>query len=175
MYAPGGRDRTENRVNLSLLAGTIAGDPADGTISGIAPQAQLVVMKVFGDNSTGAAEDDILAALEDCVKLGVDAVNLSLGSPAGFTSRPDMLSTMNVHSNLEKADIVVAAAAGNEYTAAYKNLWENDNCKALEQVYFLGNPPENVSTRMFVSKVADMTVYYDAALAAQWAPERETT
>ena len=64
MYAPGGRDRTENRVNLSLLASTIAGDPADGTISGIAPQAQLVVMKVF-DNSTGAAEDDILAALED--------------------------------------------------------------------------------------------------------------
>ena len=61
MYAPGGRDRTENRVNLSLLAGTIA-NPADGTISGVAPQAQLVV---FGDNSTGAAEDDILAALED--------------------------------------------------------------------------------------------------------------
>lgn len=85
-----------------------------------------------------------------------------------------MLSTMNVYSNLEKAGIVVAAA-GNEYTAAYKNLWENDNCKALEQVYFLGNPPENVSTRMFVSKVADMTVYYDAALAAQWAPEGETT
>lgn len=105
------------------------------------------------------------------MKLGVDAVNLSLGSPAGFTSRPDMLSTM---TNLEKAGIVVAAA-GNEYTAAYKNLWENDNCKALEQVYFLGNPPENVSTRMFVSKVADMTVYYDAALAAQWAPEGETT
>ncbi len=174
MYAPGGGDRTENRVNLSLLAGTIT-NPADGTISGVAPQAQLVVMKVFGDNSTGAAEDDILAALEDCVKLGVDAVNLSLGSPAGFTSRPDMLSTMNVYSNLEKADIVVAAAAGNEYTAAYKNLWENDNCKALEQVYFLGNLPENVSTRMFVSKVADMTVYYDAALAAQWAPEGETT
>ena len=54
MYAPGGGDRTENRVNLSLLAGTIAG---------VAPQAQLVVMKVFGDKSTGAAEDDILAAL----------------------------------------------------------------------------------------------------------------
>ncbi len=174
MYAPGGGDRTENRVNLNLLAGTIAGNPADGTIAGVAPQAQLVVMKVFGDKSTGAAEDDILAALEDCVKLGVDAVNLSLGSPAGFTSRPDMLSTMNVYSNLEKAGIVVAAA-GNEYTAAYKNLWENDNCKALEQVYLLGNPPENVSTRMFVSKVADMTVYYDAALAAQWAPEGETT
>lgn len=54
MYAPGGGDRTENRVNLSLLAGTIA-NPADGTISGVAPQAQLMVMKVFGDNSTGAA------------------------------------------------------------------------------------------------------------------------
>lgn len=85
MYAPGGGDRTENRVNLSLLAGTIAGNPADGTISGVAPQAQLVVMKVFGDNSTGAAEDDILAAPEDCVKLGVDAVNLSVGAVSSYT------------------------------------------------------------------------------------------
>lgn len=84
MYAPGGGDRTENRVNLSLLAGTIA-NPADGTISGVAPQAQLVVMKVFGDNSTGAAEDDILAALEDCVKLGVDAVNQSVGAVSSHT------------------------------------------------------------------------------------------
>lgn len=78
-------DGLENRVNLSLLAGTIAGNPADGTISGVAPQAQLVVMKVFGDKSTGAAEDDILAALEDCVKLGVDAVNLSVGTVSSYT------------------------------------------------------------------------------------------
>ena len=31
-------------------------NPADGTISGVAPQAQLVVMKVFGDNSTGGGQ-----------------------------------------------------------------------------------------------------------------------
>lgn len=140
------------------VAGTIAGAPADGTISGVAPQAQLVVMKVFGDKSTGAAEDDILAALEDCVKLGVDAVNLSLGSPAGFTSRPDMLSTMNVYSNLEKAGIVVAAAAGNEYTAAYKNMWETDKSLASNPDYGIVGSPASYGQTLAVASVDNVQV-----------------
>ncbi len=67
------------------VAGIVAANPADGSVTGVAPQAQLMILKVFPDGSTGANSDDILAALEDCVTLGVDVVNLSLGSPAGFT------------------------------------------------------------------------------------------
>ena len=118
-------DGLENRVNLSLLAGTIAGNPADGTISGVAPQAQLVVMKVFGDKSTGAAEDDILAALEDCVKLGVDAVNLSLGSYGGFTVDEDALIN-DVYNKLDDAGIMVITAAGNETSSSYMNSYGTD-------------------------------------------------
>ena len=48
MYAPGGGDRTENRVNLSLLAGTIA-NPADGTISGgMIPKLECCVDAIAG-------------------------------------------------------------------------------------------------------------------------------
>ena len=65
--------------------------------------------------------------------------------------------------------VVLGGSIQTIYTGAF------NNCKALAQVYFLGDPPENVSTRMFVSKAADMTVYYDAARTAQWAPEGETT
>ena len=66
---------------------------ANGTYTGIAPDAQLVLMKVFTDylpcpedkaegwtQSIGAYDSSILLALEDCAKLGVDVVSMSLGS-----------------------------------------------------------------------------------------------
>lgn len=48
-------------------------------VTGNAPDAQLLVMKVFGKNG-GAFDSDIMIAIEDAMILGADAVNLSLGS-----------------------------------------------------------------------------------------------
>ena len=44
------------------------------------PDAQILVLKVFGVNG-GAYNDDVLAAVEDAIRLNADVVNLSLGSP----------------------------------------------------------------------------------------------
>ena len=66
------------------VAGIAAANAVEGSgVVGMAPDAQLVIMKVFGANG-GAYTDDIVAALEDALRLGVDVVNMSLGSPAGF-------------------------------------------------------------------------------------------
>ncbi|MBS5671267.1 MAG: S8 family serine peptidase, partial [Firmicutes bacterium] len=46
---------------------------------GNAPDAQIIVMKVFGQNG-GAYDSDYMAALEDAILLGCDSVNMSLGS-----------------------------------------------------------------------------------------------
>ena len=46
---------------------------------GVAPDAQLITMKVFGKNG-GAYDSDYMAAIEDAILLGCDVVNLSLGS-----------------------------------------------------------------------------------------------
>lgn len=140
------------------VAGTIAGNPADGTISGVAPKAQLVIMKVFSDSGTNAYSDDILAALEDCLKLGVDAINMSLGSVAGFTSRPDQLATMNVYDNLEKAGIVVAAAAGNEYSAAYKNMWDTNKSLTSNPDYGVVGSPSSYLQAFSVASVDNQLV-----------------
>lgn len=43
------------------VAGIVAANPADGSVTGVAPQAQLMILKVFPDGSTGANSDDILA------------------------------------------------------------------------------------------------------------------
>ena len=48
-------------------------------VAGTAPDAQILVMKVFGKNG-GAFDSDILASIEDALVLGADSVNLSLGS-----------------------------------------------------------------------------------------------
>ena len=49
---------------------------------GNAPDAQIIVMKVFGQNG-GAYDSDYMAALEDAILLGHDSVNMSLGSTSG--------------------------------------------------------------------------------------------
>ena len=98
-------------------------------VVGIAPDAQLIVMQVF--NQTGGAEwSTILAALEDCLKLDVDTVNLSLGSAAGFTnSDAEMIATL---SQFEKTDIQVVIAAGNDTNNAYMNLTGRDMSQTSE-------------------------------------------
>lgn len=53
--------------------------------TGAAPDAQVLVMKVFGDEG-GAYDSDYTAAIEDAIVLGADTINLSLGS---CQSRPE--------------------------------------------------------------------------------------
>lgn len=72
------------------VAGTVGanGDEDNGGIMGIAPEAQLYALKVFGnDPEMGSTYGDIyIKAIDDAIKLGVDALNMSLGSPSGFVS-----------------------------------------------------------------------------------------
>lgn len=101
------------------VAGIAAGNGGD--IVGIAKDAQIAAMQVFA-NSGGAGWGEILAALEDCVILGVDAANLSLGSPCGFTHyySPSYAQTFQ---NLVNAGVNLAMSAGNEYSTALGNAW----------------------------------------------------
>lgn len=55
-------------------------------VDGVAPNAQLLAMKVFSNNPEvrGARDVDIVAAIEDSVKFGADVINMSLGSDNGL-------------------------------------------------------------------------------------------
>lgn len=107
------------------VAGIAAANVVEGSdVAGVAPDAQLLIMKVFGANG-GAYFDDILAALEDCFVLNADAVNMSLGSPAGFTFEGDEY-TAAVYSRIKECDMIVAIAAGNSTSAALGNGYGTD-------------------------------------------------
>ena len=127
--APGSKWDAANLEHGTHVAGISAGYAVDGegavTFSGVAPDAQVIPMKVFDDSGTGAATITILAALEDAGRLGVDAVNLSLGSYGGFTVDEDALIN-DVYNKLDDAGIMVITAAGNETSSSYMNSYGTD-------------------------------------------------
>ncbi len=70
------------------VSGIVAGngyqfntDADKGLIEGVAPEAQIIFMGIF-NTSGGAALSTLCAALDDASKLGVDAVNMSIGVPS---------------------------------------------------------------------------------------------
>jgi lactocepin len=77
---------------------------------GVAPDAQVMVMKVFGAGG-GAYDSDYFAAIEDAIVLKADSVNLSLGSSvAGFSLAGEYQTIMD---GLVTSGTVVGMSAGN--------------------------------------------------------------
>ena len=124
-------DVTDYEGHGSHVSGTVAGyalDDDDAILfSGVAPQAQLVSMKIFPDGSGGTSISIYLAALEDCFLLGVDALNMSIGSPTGYTydwqldpQYADYTGNFfgHIFKALDEAGIIVCCSAGNEDSMA---------------------------------------------------------
>ena len=114
------------------VAGIVAGrddsmvlNEATGeTFIGVAPEAQLAICKVFTDDPDsemlgGADTIDILAALSDCVKLGVDVINMSLGTSAGFSVETGDEDVQAVYDAIGEAGISLVCAASNDYSSGY--------------------------------------------------------
>ncbi|MBQ7330726.1 MAG: S8 family serine peptidase, partial [Oscillospiraceae bacterium] len=99
------------------VSGVIVGK--DDTITGVAPNAQLVSMKVFSDIMDTARSTWILSALEDCVVLGVDVINMSLGTACGFSRETDEEILNGVYDKIRQAGISMVVAASNSYSSAY--------------------------------------------------------
>ena len=99
------------------VSGIILGK--DDTITGVAPNAQLVSMKVFSDKVAGARNSWIIAALEDCVVLEVDVINMSLGSSCGFSRTTDKDAVSGVYDRIKDAGINLIVAASNDHNSTY--------------------------------------------------------
>ncbi len=99
------------------VSGVIVGK--DDVITGVAPNAQLVSMKTFSDIMDTARASWILSALEDCVVLGVDVINMSLGTAAGFARESDEEVLSGVYDRIRENGISVVVAASNSYSSAY--------------------------------------------------------
>ena len=120
----GDHSRDQQGDHGTHVSGIAAANPVEGTnVVGMAPNAQIIVMKVFGATRAGMA-DDIVAAIEDAMRLGCDVANLSLGSTAGFSSANNELDL--IYERIASQDMILAAAVGNEGTSGYLNMWGTD-------------------------------------------------
>ena len=120
-YADGDADVYSLHNNHGThVSGVIAGK--DDVITGVAPLAQIVSMKTFSDVEDSARTSWILSALEDCVLLGVDVINMSLGTACGFSRESDKEAVNgNVYQKIRDAGISLVVAASNSYNSAYSS------------------------------------------------------
>ena len=122
---------------------------------GVAPDAQIVTMKVFGKGG-GAYDSDYMVAIEDAIVLGCDSANLSLG--AGRLGTSFTTTYQDVMDMLLENGMVVAMSAGNSYAwydtpynasmnsiAGY--LWAGDNR------YGTGGTPGSFANTLNVASV----------------------
>ena len=99
------------------VSGIIAGRDDSDNFVGVAPNAQIAFMKVFSDRAEGAKDSWILAALEDCIRLEVDVINMSLGSGCGFTTERSELEKHRIYDLVKETGISLIVSAANSYNS----------------------------------------------------------
>jgi subtilisin family serine protease len=92
-------------------AGTVAGNGASGSETGVAPGAAIMALKVL-DNSGGGTEAGVWAAIEFSVEYGAHIMSLSLGWRHIWN--PDRSTWRTTMNNALAAGVVASVAAGNE-------------------------------------------------------------
>lgn len=118
------------------VSGTIAGN--SDVLKGVAPDAQLMGMKVFDNN--GSTSDAVLfAALQDAVLLDVDVINMSLGSSSGFTVESNA-ALQQVYDLIEAVGINLDVSAGNAGTSAQNNNFGGLALTKNPSASTVGNP-----------------------------------
>ena len=115
-------------------------DISETVFHGIAPETQLVLLKVFPDLKAGAVTEDILAALEDAVKLEVDAINMSLGSSCGFAREEDYDRVNNVYESIRQSGINLVTAASNDHSSGMGGELGNTNKVTNPDSATVGSP-----------------------------------
>ena len=98
-----------------------------GTVSGMAPHARIAMYKALWstqDGSTASGNNsDLVAAIEQAVKDGVDVINYSISGSQTSVADPVELTFLNASS----AGVFVAASAGNSgpttSTVAHNSPW----------------------------------------------------
>ena len=106
------------------VAGTIAAKDNGSGIVGVAPDAELFIVRVFSGQNAVFTASSLTAAMEECRQAGVDVVNMSLGGASSSTFERNKIN------QLVNQGIHVVAASGNsgnganpvEYPASYDTV-----------------------------------------------------
>ena len=156
------------------VAGIVAGNMPKGAeqqfqmnTMGIAPEAQLLIMNV-SDRQGRITFDAILAALEDCIILGVDCANLSLGSPCGPTYVEGM---SEVFDAAYEAGVSVVVSAGNSAFSGSNSLWGDNMVKSTSVDTGTIGMPGSFDAPLTVASAENTAVFYRNGYALSYLTE----
>ena len=130
------------------VSGIAAANDIESGTFGVAPNAQILALKVFSDDLEYPTTftDIWLKALDDAITLKADVINLSLGTAAGFSMENRAYPENEVIEKARKAGIVISVAAGNDGNITSGNI---NNVEPLKENYdtaLIANPAVNEGT-----------------------------
>lgn len=128
---------------------------------GIAPNAQLAIMKVFPDGDGGAFDDDIIAAINDAALLHLDVINLSLGTDLTDFDDTQSNATYNAIQDCLDSGVIVNYAAGNAGKSTFSGNqgysdWTTDT---VESSYLGGETLDDEQVNVVASSNPDRAFY----------------
>lgn len=130
-------DETEYPHGMHI-AGILVGNATDEDvennrgIDGIAPNAQLLMYRVFSDRAdtqVGVIDDKVFAAIEDAIKHEADVISLSIGDYG--TGKPGDAFYKAVE-RAKKKGIVVVASMGNASTSSSSTSYDKHTNDAFD-------------------------------------------
>ena len=127
------------------VAGTAVGNasqpsPNSEIIRGVAPEAQLMFLRVFSDTKGGQVQNFIYTkAVEDAVKLGADSINMSLGTASGSVYDVGEI-TRQAFDTARKAGVTITVASTNMATNGF---WHSKPLATTPDYGMTGTPSVN--------------------------------
>ena len=124
-------DPSDTHGHGTHVAGTLVGTGASGTQTGVAPNAELMVLKVFHGEDNLTEPTLWVEAMQFALEHGADVLNMSLGQPL-----PDAdvkLMSRQACDNTLAAGVVAAVCAGNTrqiqmLAPVPYNIWSPGDC-----------------------------------------------
>lgn len=156
---------------VAANGGADANVSTNGRINGVAPEAQLLAMKVFSNHPdmNGAQDDDIAAAIEDSVAKGADIINMSLGSSNGFNT--ESVGVQKAIANATKAGVLVVVAAGNDGLSHSANLAIDNQLETQDSGAF--SSPSASPDALSIASMENSYIVADKAILKQGSTEEE--
>lgn len=94
-------------------AGIVCGDGTVGNITGVAPDATLMTVKIV-NRAGGGSVAQMISGVEFAVENGAHVLSMSLGYKLSQIGAADIVALRRVFENTLEAGVVVCAAAGND-------------------------------------------------------------
>lgn len=130
------------------VSGIVAANDKEKGIFGVAPNAQILAMKVFSDDLQYPTTftDVWLKALDDAITLQADVVNMSLGSAAGLSVEDRQYPEVEMLNKARKAGILVSVAGGNDASITKGNTYSVNPLEENYDTALIASPALHEST-----------------------------